>query len=248
MQGLNIFECMDRLREKPRVDERWSEIIRIFDDLGFDQINYAVLNTASAERDTAAVTQFSSMDRTWIDHYLSNRLDLHDPHVRFVRQMGFQPYFFDQRRARTLEAEEAKVIKQAAEAGLRAQISVVFPDHVGTPLPIGGMTIGSSRHPDDFYASVRGSEQSLVSIAMLFHALSIGQVRAAQLGLEPLSPRERDALSFVAEGLRVGRIAEKMNVAEVTVELHLRNARRKLKSATLGQAVARAIMIGAVTP
>ena len=68
--------------------------------------------------------------------------------------------------------------------------------------------------------------------------------RAAQLGTQPLSQRERDCLSFLANGLRVSRIAERMAISEVTVELHLRNARRKMKAATTPQALARAMLTG----
>lgn len=61
-------------------------------------------------------------------------------------------------------------------------------------------------------------------------------------------PRERDTLAFIADGRRIDRIAELMGLARVTVELHLRGARRKLKARTLPEAVAKAIYFGELKP
>jgi DNA-binding CsgD family transcriptional regulator len=63
-----------------------------------------------------------------------------------------------------------------------------------------------------------------------------------------LSPRERECLLWLSQGLRNDRIAERMGISNPTVELHLANARRKLKAATREQALARAISLGLVTP
>jgi DNA-binding CsgD family transcriptional regulator len=63
-----------------------------------------------------------------------------------------------------------------------------------------------------------------------------------------LSPRERDCLLWLSQGLRNDRIAERTGISDRTVELHLANARCKLKAATREQALARAISLGLVTP
>lgn len=57
-----------------------------------------------------------------------------------------------------------------------------------------------------------------------------------------LSVRERDALSFLASGLRTARIAERMNIEPVTVNKHFASARRKLGARTREQALAMAIV------
>lgn len=72
----------------------------------------------------------------------------------------------------------------------------------------------------------------------------------AQFGLveayKPLSPRERDVLAYLAEGLDNNRMAERMGLAEVTVRMHLRNARKKMGAETREQALALAILRGAL--
>lgn len=57
-----------------------------------------------------------------------------------------------------------------------------------------------------------------------------------------LTRRERECLLRLAKGDRVDRIAEKLGVSSSAVELHLRNARRKLGARTSPEAVAKAVL------
>ena len=64
----------------------------------------------------------------------------------------------------------------------------------------------------------------------------------------PVTPRERECLLLVAQGLRIDSIADRLGLAEVTVGLHLAHARAKLDARTTAQAVATAVMLGAIHP
>lgn len=226
--------------------DRWAAVTEILGSHGADVINYAVLNTFEADRAEARVTQFSTMDPGWIDFYLTERLDLADPHVSYARESWLRPYYFTEEMAARLEPDAARVIRLAAEAGLRSQISVIAPDSYRPTEAIGGMTIGCSRTSGQFFADIAGREAGLMAIAMLFHSLSIGEIRREQFGGEKLTARERDCLTFLALGERTLRIAERLGIAEVTVEMHTRNARRKLRAGTTAQAIARALVTGEI--
>lgn len=63
-----------------------------------------------------------------------------------------------------------------------------------------------------------------------------------------LSNRERQCLNELASGKRVMAIAAAMGIASVTVELHLKNARAKLRVSTNPAAVAKAISLGLIDP
>lgn len=58
---------------------------------------------------------------------------------------------------------------------------------------------------------------------------------------QPLTSRERQCLDLLSEGLGAGEIAFRLGLKKVTVDLHVRNAKRKLRSKTREQAVAVAI-------
>jgi PAS domain S-box-containing protein len=57
-----------------------------------------------------------------------------------------------------------------------------------------------------------------------------------------LSPRQREVIELVAEGLTSTEIAERLGVSPETVRTHLRNARLKLGASTKAQAVAIAML------
>lgn len=61
-----------------------------------------------------------------------------------------------------------------------------------------------------------------------------------------LSPRQRDVIELVAEGLTSTEIAERLGVSPETVRTHLRNARLKLGASTKAQAVAIAMLRGEI--
>ena len=61
-----------------------------------------------------------------------------------------------------------------------------------------------------------------------------------------VTPRERDCLALVADGCRMNDIADRLGIAQTTVEMHLRNARGKLGARTRDQAVAIAVSQGIV--
>jgi DNA-binding CsgD family transcriptional regulator len=63
-----------------------------------------------------------------------------------------------------------------------------------------------------------------------------------------ISEREAEVLQLVADGGTAASVALALHLSIHTVRSHIRNARRKLKSTTISQAVAVAIMLGHVTP
>lgn len=74
-----------------------------------------------------------------------------------------------------------------------------------------------------------------------------GMRHEAQAAVE-LTKRECQCLSLAANGCRDGDISEKLRISVRTVVFHLNNARRKLRASNRSQMIARAIVLGTVTP
>lgn len=99
------------------------------------------------------------------------------------------------------------------------------------------------------------NERELESLLDTVTALMSQRVREHGAGSIPsavwppeLSEREAEILQLVAEGATAGSVALVLHLSVHTVRSHIRNARRKLKSTTISQAVAVAILLGLVTP
>lgn len=61
-----------------------------------------------------------------------------------------------------------------------------------------------------------------------------------------ITPRERDVLSWLAEGLQRQQIAYRLSISTPTVDLHLSNLRQKLGAATLAEVAAKGLRYGLV--
>jgi DNA-binding CsgD family transcriptional regulator len=63
-----------------------------------------------------------------------------------------------------------------------------------------------------------------------------------------VSAREVEVLQLLTDGATAASIALRLRLSVHTVRWHIRNIRRKLRSATISQAVAVGILLGLVTP
>ena len=87
--------------------------------------------------------------------------------------------------------------------------------------------------------------------ALIAMAAGIAEARRAPVPITSdcrLTRREREVMSWLASGLRNARIAERMGISLPTVEMHLANARRKLRALTREQALVEAVRRGLIVP
>jgi DNA-binding CsgD family transcriptional regulator len=63
---------------------------------------------------------------------------------------------------------------------------------------------------------------------------------------KPLSPRETDALTFLALGYSRAQIADMLDISEHTLRVYIESARFKLGAMNSTQAVARALTLGLI--
>ena len=69
----------------------------------------------------------------------------------------------------------------------------------------------------------------------------------ARIGIQKLTQRERECLSLLAEGKMTAGIAENLGIAEVTVNKHFMQAKKRLGASTREQALAIAMSAGALS-
>lgn len=117
-------------------------------------------------------------------------------------------------------------------------------------------------------AAVMSNESSLAEVEAAVHAARVGRstftdIRRAELvrtwlewleednalraRMAELSPREREVLQLLSQGLRVGDIVADLGVAETTVRSHIRAIRRKLDVGSQLAAVAVVHRLGGQT-
>jgi len=60
--------------------------------------------------------------------------------------------------------------------------------------------------------------------------------------------RERECLLWLTKGLRTKQIADRKNIAQVTVTFHLTNAKEKLSGRTREETLLKAVTMGLIEP
>ena len=239
---LDFGGIVGALQAAPSPKKRFEVLAGALGRLGIDQINYGFFDPAAAGVAEAQVLFLSTMREGWLDYYYDRAMHLHDPHVVLVRQGNLMPYRWG---GTAVAAIESRPVKTAAleieEAGIAAALCIPLASPFAPARPVAGMTLGSTLDEDEFRRLLGDRSPQLVALTHLFHDLSLGALHREHLGASPLSPREKECLQLIADGLKQDAVADRLTLSRPTVELHLANARRKMKARTLAQAVARAL-------
>ena len=222
-------------------EDKWTALTQGLAAIGLDQINYAFLDFGAYSRmDARGDPAFSTMRSDWIRYYAENGYDLLDDVVAHVRAGRFDPKFY--RLSRPDHFAYRDMAEEAREAGLKAGLLTPLPGPWGDDLPAAGIMMGSSLGEDEAARIAGDHAPHLIALAHILHTSLSGELLRQRSGAAPLSGRERDCMGGVARGLRPAQIADQLMIADVTVNLHLANARRKLGARTLPEAVAKAVL------
>jgi DNA-binding CsgD family transcriptional regulator len=240
-----FIDVLDRMAACASDAARWSCGVGLLQDCGSA---WVTAGTATRTVQQAIAIRTTTPD-VLMNDYLGMHLHLEDPWLRHCES--------------TDRVDQLNIAGQTGSSlvDARAPVARLFADHgvisailipcYGGARP-GGIVLyacdadaaGLLAHPD-------GLTDARLMVALLSsqyrpcHGTSPGPGHYA-IG-NPLTPREREVLVWLATGLRTTRIADRMGIACVTVNKHLIASRRKLGARTREQALAIAIRDGLIT-
>ena len=245
--GLQLSRVIDALVEQSDPVGRWQALTTSLAQFGLTQINYAFLDFESASRmEARGDPAMSTMRRDWIEYYTERQYDLRDDAVAHVRHGNIAPMLWSLERVPHLKA--GHINYEAGDAGLKSGILIPLAGPAGSDLPAAAIMLGSGYNEAEFLRLVGGSGMELLALAHLFHAGAVGELIRRRHNVSPLTIRERDCLQLIARGFRIDAIGDRLAIATVTVEMHLRSARKKLGARTTPEAVARALLYQQIQP
>lgn len=231
---MRLADFIEAATVETEPDRLWACATAWLEDLGFDRVLHLQLG-ADPGADPSAQGGFcarTTLGAEFERYYVDQGLAGHDPFPTYCLSAHgpietgadyLDDYAY-------LSAGEREVILAAREAGFRSGFSsVTRRDSAGVEAWNVGSRLGRWE-----VERIRRARQGEIRLGLL--AL---RGRLGGGGQDcPLSPRERQCLELLADGLRTKAIAHELGIAPITVELHLRNARSKLGAATREQAVA----------
>jgi DNA-binding CsgD family transcriptional regulator len=247
VNGFDSDLLVENLAAAPTPEARFAALTQGLAKLGIDTVNYGFFDLQAAALAQADIAFFTTMSDDWMRYYVDRDLSQTDSHVLRVRAGKITPYFWGESSMSRIEAVGERATAFAGmEAGLRSSLCVPLTSPMDPFAPVAGISLGSSMDESELKKVVQEHGTSLLSIAYLFHNASIRQIWQERAGSKPLSVREKDCLQYLADGRRQDAIAQAMGLARVTVEMHLREARKKLGARTLNEAIAKALVFGEI--
>ncbi len=226
---------------------RFGVLTRTLAGIGLETINYGVFGPAAGDLVDPEIRFLTTMRDDWMGYYYDANLAASDTHVLRLRAGKLSPYIWGESAFERLDVPEWSTAHQAVEAGLRSTLCVPLVDPTGRT-PVGAINLGSSLSESEFRKIMGEHGATLMMVAHLFHTASLREVWRDRSGCLPLSERERDCLRHLVSGRRNDAIAHALGVATVTVEMHLKRARQKLRAHTTAEMVAKAILFGEIEP
>lgn len=187
--------------------------------------------------------QLLTYSENWIEHYKANNYAIVDP----VIKMGSRSLLpIDWTKLPRTSSKVKKFFGEAAEFGVGRQ---------GLTVPVRGPTNGQwalfsvTSNDSDQAWQARHYEllRDIVNVAYYVHQCAYEMyVKGEVIDLNTITRREREALSWSAEGKALEDIGVLMAISPETVKAHLDAARHKLGALNRIHAVAKAIRAGLI--
>lgn len=242
-----IQSFVERVSAIKDFDETWRAICREFASYGVEYLIYMFMRP-SAPEDNALIC--SSLPGWWSDYYRDADLAKSDPF--FKTCFTFAPTgtgrVFNDNNSHLINDDEKKFINEAGETGFISGIS--SPVRLQNPGHFGGWNFGTPMQRGAFDRYITEHCDRLQLLGFVAHEALQRRASPHQDYGPPkkLSPRERECLLWLARGLHSYEIADRMNLAVVTVDLYFKRIRKKLRAATREEALAKGIVSGEILP
>jgi DNA-binding CsgD family transcriptional regulator len=108
-------------------------------------------------------------------------------------------------------------------------------------------TANDSCSDEEWEAFTRTNMRDLMLIAHYFNQKALDFEQGGQeVGAKSLSPREAEALTFLALGYSRAQVADTLSISEHTLRVYVESARFKLGAMNTTHAVARALALGLI--
>ena len=249
MTDTAFLPLLNRIAAARSIDEAWALATGFFASLGFGRANYGFtrfrhLRTIGDPEDALFLT---TCEPDYVRRYFHGGFYARTPVFRWAeRSSGIRSWSWvaEAMAAGRLSPDEIEAVRVNAAFGITAGISVSFPEVSSRSKGALGLIADPGLDHAQVDAILAERREEILAVANMMH-LTI--VHLPQLSRHrALSPRQREALEWVADGKTTQDVALLMGVSAAMVEKHLRLAREALAVETTAQAVAKGALLNMI--
>jgi LuxR family transcriptional regulator len=249
MSGNAVLGLLRRIAEAHSIDDAWALATDHFASLGFGRINYGFTRFRHARTigDPDDALFLTTCDADYAQRYFRGGFYARTPVFRWVeRNSGACTWKWVKEAydAGRLAPEEAESVRQNLAMGITAGISVSFPEVSARAKGALGLIADPGLDHDAVENIFTTREDEIMAVAHMMHLRIVGLPQLSRA--RALSPRQREALEWVADGKTTQDVALLMGVSPAMVEKHLRLAREALAVETTAQAVAKGALLNMI--
>lgn len=178
----------------------------------------------------------------WISHYLLNDYVRIDPVLQMAENTA-GPFCWSTIKP---QSHQLEMMEQAAFHGVgQTGFSLRHVDAIGRR-SILSFNAQTANDGETWVSYLEQERDGLISLSHKIHHMALAEIYDQDEVLPRLSPRELECLKWTVEGKAHTDIAIILGLSEHTVRGYLKDARRKLESVTLAQAVSKASSLGLI--
>ncbi len=249
MSGSTLLKLLIGVAEATSIDDAWTLATGHFATLGFSRVNYGFtrfrhLRTIGDPDDALFLT---TCDADYAKRYFRGGFYARTPVFRWAEHNSGActwKWVKDAYEAGRLTAEEAESVRQNVAMGVNAGITVSFPEASARAKGAMGLLADPGLDHDAVERIWATHQDEILALAHVMHLRIVQLPHLARA--RALSPRQREALEWVADGKTTQDVALLMGVSPAMVEKHLRLAREALAVETTAQAVAKGALLNMI--
>ncbi len=236
------YEALEIIAQQSTPDNIMSAINNAVQTLGFDVFSYYTLRHPQTNN---LIKNNYTYPEAWIDHYYNESHNIHD--VTWLRA-GSTTLPFTWQVARddiSTSVRQRKIFNEASEFGLTHGVSIPIhgPENSLAILSLAGRM--SQKQFDELWS------ENKIFLTLFGSYVLEARLKVKNSGLESavnLTDRERECLTWTAQGKTSWEVSRILKVSEKTVLFHLSNVLQKLSVHSKHHAVVKALVSGLIQP
>ncbi len=229
-----LATLLDEVGETGDLNTLESKIAQMRDIIGAQHLLYHWINTRGG------IVGAGTYGESWRRHYINEDYQKHDPVVRSALS-SFHPVQWSRL---DWSPKRAKLLLQDAQDAQIGNHGVTVPIH-GPNGQFAHFTATLNGTAADWSRFLDQHGRSLILMGHFFNEKAIElTLGAARPAAAELSPREIDALTFLAMGYTRGHAADTLGISEHTLRVYIESARSKLNALNTTHAIAQALKQG----
>jgi len=201
------------------------------------------------EDGTTTASFQTNYPKDWVDYYTERNFQNNDYLIKHLLENTTLPitHDLDTLGDGELSSEDGKEMwHTVADLGMRRGLAIPF---FGLSADgYGGMLIGSNLvNTDEFQKILTEKGAVLYSMAQVTHQLLKHKyMNTGALGAIILSPRQKEIVKFISQGISNKEISYRLNISMPTISFHLKAVAQKLDVRTNREILPKAIALGLV--